>query len=194
MNLQKFNELFAESRGVLYQREEEWRQFLETVESYFENRGIAHPVVVEIGTAQGKQKRFYQELMGAEHIGIDNAWTADIMADSHDSQTTRELKRWLSHRPIDLLFIDGGHAYNSAECDYRFYAPLTKHLIALHDIFLTGSAGDALGEIGIGRLWAEIIEKEKGNTYLTFKHHTSMPDPWGGPWQMGIGLIIKQGT
>jgi hypothetical protein len=70
MNLQKFNELFAESRGILYQREEEWRQFLEVAGAYFENRGIAHPVVVEVGTAQGKQKRFYQELMGAEHIGI----------------------------------------------------------------------------------------------------------------------------
>jgi hypothetical protein len=80
------------------------------------------------------------------------------------------------------------------ECDYRFYAPLTKHLIALHDIFLINTADDILGEIGIGRLWAEIIEKEKDNIYLTFKRHTSKPDPWGGPWQMGIGLIIKQGA
>lgn len=197
--LLKFNEIMKESYGYLWQRKAEWQQFLEVVHAYFENREIINPIVVEIGTAHGAQKRFYQELLNAEYIGLDitdkSATKAkpDIIADSHDPKTIEILRDKLAGRSIDLLFIDGEHDYKSVECDYRFYAPLVKHLIALHDIFLIRPEDNPLGGTGVMRLWAEIIEKEKEHIYITFKNYTPKDDPWGGPWQMGIGMIIKQG-
>lgn len=54
----------------LSQSTEEWRIYLEFIEAYFRNRRIKKPMIVEIGTGWGRQKRFYEELLGYSHILI----------------------------------------------------------------------------------------------------------------------------
>jgi predicted O-methyltransferase YrrM len=59
-----------------------------------------------------------------------------IRGDSASSTTQRQLRRLLNYCALDLLFIDGDHAYEGVKADFAAYAPLVKEggLIALHDI------------------------------------------------------------
>lgn len=134
------------SQGVF-----EWRSFLEFIEAYFKNRGIRHPVVVEIGVWGGKQKVFYEQLLGAVHIGIDitpRRSMPDILGDSHDKKTLETLKTMLKGRPVNLLFIDGSHKYEAVKADYEIYAPLVKDIVALHDI--------SSPRCGVWKFWDEL--------------------------------------
>jgi len=117
----------------------EWQCFMEFVSAYFENRGIECPVVVELGIWHGKQRRFYEEFLGAKYIGIDitaEKGVPEIMGDTHDPKTFERLKDLLGGKSINLLFIDAGHTYQDVKRDYEIYAPLTKNIIAIHDIML----------------------------------------------------------
>ena len=68
MNLKLFKELMKQPPA---QHPGEWRAFLEICESYLRKHKIKNPVVVELGVYENKQKRFYEQFLGAEHIGID---------------------------------------------------------------------------------------------------------------------------
>ena len=73
MNLDKFNLLMGGfKRKELGQDPYEWKNFLGFCSYYFGSRGISRPLVVEIGIWNGLQRRFYEQLLGAEYIGIDN--------------------------------------------------------------------------------------------------------------------------
>jgi hypothetical protein len=187
MDALRFKKLLAHAvPGIqLAQWEWEWRYFLEFVDSYFKTRNISNPIVVEIGIFLNAQKAFYEELLGAEHIGIDISADSrpDIVGDSHSLETVEKLKIRLAGRSIDLLFIDGDHSYNSVKQDYELYGPLTRHLIAIHDIFLVRSSGEDASDVI--DFWSRLVEAEQQNTILTFKHHSSTD-------QMGIGLVIKE--
>jgi hypothetical protein len=190
MDALKFEHLLALNvPGVqLAQSSSEWRYFLEFADSYFKTRNISNPVIVEIGVFLNAQKAFYRELLDAEHIGIDISPGScpDILGDSHNLETVEKLKIRLAGRPIDLLFIDGDHTYNSVKQDYELYGPLVKHLIALHDIFLVRWHDDPSDVI---YFWPKLVEMERQNTTLTFKRYKPIA---GCPDQMGIGLIIKE--
>ena len=187
MDALKFKKLLDQAiPGIqLAQWEWEWRYFLEFVDSYFKTRNISNPVIVEIGIFLNAQKAFYRELLGAEHIGIDISPDAhpDILGDSHNLATVEKLKTRLAGRSIDLLFIDGDHSYNSVKQDHELYGPLTKCLIAIHDIFLVRPSGE--DSSGVIDFWSRLVEADRQNTILTFKHYSSID-------QMGIGLIIKE--
>ena len=177
-------------RKELGQDPYEWLNFLEFTSSYFATRGIPRPLVVEIGIWNGLQRRFYEGLMDAEYIGIDNlkpfapltvtesCTVPEIVGDSHDRAIVECLKERLAGRPIDLLFIDGDHSYASVKQDYEFYSPLTRHIVAFHDM---------IGTEGVARFWAELWTAEKNRPFVIF-HRDSSAD-----WvlQMGIGLLIK---
>jgi len=192
MNLRKFDELSSSpkpTRSLLAQDISEWKGYLEFVKSYFDNRGIKKPVVVEIGIMHNAQKAFYEELLNAEHIGIDiNPNCApDILGDSHKPQTMQELHRLLCRRKIDLLFIDGNHSYESVKQDYDLYAPLTEHIIAFHDICATVNSD-------VRRFWQELSQ---ANGYLAISINRCNADvsvPDNKFIDMGIGLIIKEST
>lgn len=177
MNLSQFDALYEAGRPI--QQAAEWKQFLEFTSSYFISRGIKNPIVVELGIAAGRQKSFYEQLMGAEHIGIDNRGklNPDILGDTHAGETKRMLERRLVGRPINLLFIDAGHHYNDVKLDYETYNPLTRNIIAFHDV----THDDSEHQVRI--LWEEIMRTDARCAKILISQKISY---------MGIGLIIKE--
>ena len=195
MNLRRaeFDDLMKVAQGCLGQSNQEWRCFLEFAGNYFRTREIPRPIVVEIGVMNNAQKPFYTELLNAEHIGIDvNYWSPghpDIHGDSQNPGTFAQLQGRLAGRPIDLLFIDGDHFYPTVKADYEIYGPLTKHIIALHDI--SGSY-DSLGRDDVMRLWKEIAETDTDNLLLTIRRYNSLKAGITAGYQMGIGLVVRE--
>lgn len=187
------SEKIDEKKLCIGQNRNEYLQFLIFAKAYFEILRIERPVVVEIGILHNCQKAYYEELLNAEHIGIDvGVWQgcprpAEIIGDSHNQETVEKLKARLNGRPIDLLFIDGDHSYKSIVTDYALYEPLTRHLIALHDIS-TDQWTDKV-PVAVKRFWNEINGRERIYTMLTFCNYNDSKTFEGH--QMGIGLIIK---
>ncbi len=141
----------------------EWRTYLEFVETYFRNRGIKKPMVVEIGIGFGKQKRFYEEVLGYTHIGVDyrKARSAsevgaegvslsipDIVGDSHAPKTKAALVAMLKGREVNIVYLDALHNYEALKMDYAIYSPLAKDMIVIHDITFVS---------GVKRFWEELI-------------------------------------
>lgn len=161
----------------------EWKTYLQFLQNYCKQFGIVNPIVVEIGTQYGHQKKHYEKFLDAVHIGIDVSdkySKPDILGDSHNPSTITVLKKLLNGRSLNFLFIDGNHTYLDAIADYYAYGPLTTDIIAFHDI---------RHEKEIGRLWADLQTAEKENPGLTFLSIGA----WGNGWcELGIGLIVKR--
>ncbi len=133
INLELFDELFKKRPS---QRREEWLAYLEICKMYFKKHNIKKPVVVELGVYKNRQKKFYETLLGAEHIGIDiseKKSTPDIKGSSHDPETLKKLKERLNGRDINILFIDACHKYEDVRHDFETYSPLCVDIIAFHD-------------------------------------------------------------
>jgi predicted O-methyltransferase YrrM len=82
----------------------------------------------------------YKTFVPGRHVDV---WEAD----SHLDETRDRVAAHFHYAPLDLLFIDGDHTYDSVRRDYELYAPLVREngLIAFHDI-VTGpyeAVGDA---------------------------------------------------
>lgn len=167
------------------QNVKEWRWFIYFCESYFNARKIEHPVVVEIGLDKNAQKAFYENLLGATHIGIDynpKVPGTDILADSHDPKTVELLKERLGGKFIDLLYIDGDHYYEGVKRDYELFSPLAPRLIAFHDIAILPS---------IRKFWEELIADYATNEdrlFISFHNHHS--GYLLNKWPFGIGLMV----
>jgi len=165
----------------------EWRAYLEFIETYFKNREIENPMIVEIGVDTNTQKRFYEELLGYRHIGIDkNRKTgADIIGDCRDPAIVDKLKGKLGGEPVNLIFIDGEHSYLGVKKDYELYSPLAKNIIVLHDVILKEY------ENTVGKFWRELMEENKkaqDKTFITL-----------GGWHnkrfgQGTGIILIENT
>ncbi len=188
--LPKFRDLAAAAGNSLGQCGREWGAFLEFAAGYFELRDIQRPVVVEIGVWRNTQKRFYRELLGAYHIGIDidRRTKADIVGDSQSPATVEKLKALLSGHPIDLLFIDGHHSYAGVKGDYELYAPMTRHLVAIHDLVCTTHR-----EVHVKEFWDELKAGDKENLFILF--HKPRAHERGTCWdgqEMGIGVVVKE--
>lgn len=146
MNLELFNELM---KFPLAQDPYEWKIFLKICESYLEENKIKNPIVVELGLWRDGQKEFYEQLLGAYHIGIDYSKKRskpDIQGDTHDSKTLETLKAKLRGKPITILFIDATHTYEDVKKDFEMYSPLCDGIIAFHDTH----------HEGVSRLWNEL--------------------------------------
>jgi len=180
MNIKDFSTLATKQHPN--QCPEEWECFLEFVEAHFKNRGIEHPIVVELGIEVNHQKRFYEELLGTEHIGIDilQRGEPDILGNTHDEETLNKLKAKLNGRDINLLFIDASHRYEDAKKDYEMYGPLTRNIIAFHDV-LHNDPRDKGARVRL--LWEEIMRDENKYMKVVFSLRHSY---------MGIGVIIKE--
>ena len=193
MNLELFEKLREERPS---QQVPEWRTFLEICEVYLKRNNIKNPVVVELGTYFDRQKRFYQQLLNADHIGIDigsKRSIPDICGDTHDLETLKKLKKRLANRPINILFIDADHSYESVKKDYEIYAPLCTDIIALHDIELYRC--ESRRDKEVWKFWDELkaasfTEREGLDRclFLTISQHQFE----NKRRKMGIGMIIKK--
>jgi predicted O-methyltransferase YrrM len=78
------------------------------------------------------------------------------LADSQSEETRDSVATLFGARQLDLLFIDGDHAYEGVRRDYELYAPLVRPggLIAFHDI--VDGPESAVG--GVPRFWREVKE------------------------------------
>jgi RNAse (barnase) inhibitor barstar len=184
MNIGDFNVLAKEQLPT--QNLPEWQYFLEFVEAYFKNRGISHPIVVELGVQHNYQKQFYEKFLGAEHIGIDieeKVGKPDILGDTHDEETLNKLKAKLNGRAINLLFIDAEHFYDDVAMDYEMYGPLVQNIIALHDVV---HDDPTLPLVLIRLLWEEILKNERDEDKHT-KVLISLEHV-----RFGIGMVMKE--
>lgn len=194
MNLELYNKLMQLSPC---QNPPEWQAFLEICESYLKKHKIVNPIVVEIGIFYNRQKPFYEQLLGARHIGIDKLnkrCIPDIFGDSRDSETLESLKEMLRERPIDILFIDGSHFYDDVKYDFETYSPLCNGIVALHDIE-TGRYS-VRKKNRVYKLWDELreIAYEETEMYSRFmflsiqqRRMKKKRSP-----RYGIGMMIKK--
>ena len=91
MNLKHLNNLLR-PKAIPTQQKSEWRMFLEICEAYLNKHNITHPIVVELGVGRNRQKKMWETIFGAEHIGMDKSnrrGEPDILGDVHD-----EAKNW----------------------------------------------------------------------------------------------------
>jgi predicted O-methyltransferase YrrM len=105
-----------------------------------------------------------------------------LQMDSQHRATRATLDRILGGRPIDLLFIDGDHAYQGVKNDFELYSPLVAPdgLIAFHDI-MSHKAID----VEVDRLWNEIKHDYAYREFIG-------TEDWGwGVWG-GIGVLEMQ--
>jgi len=189
MNYELFDKLM---KPKPFQFRPEWRTFLEICEAYLKRHEIKNPIVVELGIWRDRQRKFYEKFFGAHYIGIDFSniqGTPDILGNTHDPKTLDALKKRLKGRPINILFIDGGHSYEDVKEDFETYSPLCTDIIALHDIesyrYLKGK------RTKVWKFWDKLkIKVRKGMKGYRHLLLISIHQYRGG--NMGIGVIIKK--
>ena len=192
MDIQLFNKLMEKEPT---QHLPEWQMFLEFCEMYLKKHEIENPIVVELGTNKNRQKKFYEQLLGARHIGIDKASIEggpDILGNLHHPMTMKVLKEMLGGKPINILFIDSGHHYGQVKEDYEIYSPLCSDIIAFHDIENCRQKDNT--HMMVWKLWDELKMKVykgkewyKDFTTLSIYQHKCT----GNKRQLGIGMMIK---
>jgi len=193
MNQELFRKLMEKKPS---QHPPEWEMFLHVCDAYLKKSGVKNPIVVELGILWGKQKRFYEELLGARHIGVDSEDSRgipEIKGYTDYKGTVDELKRLLGGKPIDILFIDASHRYNYVRRDFEIYSPLCSGIIALHDIETGRFSGRNRQEVW--RLWDELVEESyqkegKYSDYMFLSIRQCRAGRTHGR-RMGIGVMIK---
>jgi predicted O-methyltransferase YrrM len=75
-------------------------------------------------------------------------------ADSQSQATVERVRRLTAGRPVDFLFIDADHSYDSVKRDFELWSPLVRSggIVAFHDV-----KPDYPG--GVPRFWAELRER-----------------------------------
>ncbi len=171
----------------------EWQAYLEFIETYFRNRGIKKPLIVEIGIGRGRQKLFYEDILGYDHIGIDHKRPRkpDIRGNSRDPATLNKLKNKLNGREVNLLYIDGRHTYSGVKADYKLYSPLAKNIIVIHDIVFKDH------EDTVGEFWEELIcqakkRKIQDRTFIVLIGFYTKRDKKVKSFGPGVGLILLE--
>jgi hypothetical protein len=198
MNLKLFDQIINSFPLADFgQRPAEWKAFMEFISAYFKSRGVDHPIVVEIGIWKGHQKKFYESIVGAEYIGIDQDTQspADIIGNSRDQATLARLGVMLHGRPIDLLFIDGCHTYQGVEADYKIFGPLVRHIIVIHDI-ATDWIPEEREKVMVKEFWKDLKATDRDNILMeihNFNPPASSQFQFGNLGrQMGIGMVVKK--
>ena len=185
MNLTTFKRLVKESD--LKQEPSEWGLFLEFCSTYLKNNKIKNPIVVELGTGEGKQKEFWEQLFKAEYISVDIArmlYTNDIQGDPHDVKTLKKLKKYLDGRSIDILFINASHIYEDVKMDYELYSPLCDGLVAFQAIETFRYTGRKVAQVW--KFWDELSGGAYAGPIVTIFKRRSRGA------QRGIGIIVKK--
>lgn len=194
INQMKFESILQALRQEnkrLNQHTPEWLTYLNIASVYLAARRVDRPVVVEIGILDGAQRPFYEQLLGATYIGIDidrNA-PADIRGNSAAPETRDKLAAILDGRQIDLLFIDGLHTYQGVKDDFEMYYPMTRHIVALHDILTPKNCPE--DTVDVIPFWEEIKATNTTDTIITVQHYNPRPANVFNGRPLGIGMLLK---
>jgi len=150
--------------------------------------------ILELGSCGGSVSWAFSRLIGnkGKVISVDvsmHRLKEDIKNDpkirwlemnSHDHKCLSKINQTLHGQKLDVLMIDGDHAYNGVWMDFNMYYPLVrqKGLIVMHDIH-NRSFSDP------GYVWKDL--KDTGYNWFelySYSHETNtlVPD---------IGVIIK---
>lgn len=143
--------------------------------------------ILEIGVAEGGMFITWPKLAAPDAmvLGIDPKpppLSNIIKGYSQDPEVCKDIKQRLN-RPLDLLFIDGDHRYESVLADVTMYSPLVRSggIIALHDIQPSSPGSHAYsGEVY--RLWEELKATEHAFEIVSDKRQEGY----------GIGYFYKQ--
>lgn len=175
----------------------EWRMFLEICSLYLEKYQIKNPVVVELGIWRNLQKKFWVQLFGAEHIGIDlsnRRSRPEIHGSTHNPETLRKLKKMLKGRKIDILFIDACHHYEPVKRDFEMYSPLCNGIVALHDIENQRDRGNWRREVW--KFWDELREKAINGKIGEYEKYLfisiNQARNRSRSRRVGLGMILKR--
>jgi len=194
MNLELLDVLVKKRKPS--QQISEWMMFLGICDMYLKKHKIENPIVVELGIGRNKQKRYWEQLFEAEHIGIDispGKFIPDIVGDTHDPKTLKILKKKLGGRLINILFIDASHSYEGVKKDFEIYSPLCSDIITLHDIETERYQKHKKREVW--KFWDELKEKSyikrgRFENFLFISMHQYHADMIR--MDRGIGMIIKK--
>lgn len=203
MDVERFDELMG--LGGLAQNPPEWQFWLEFCEMYLAKHKIKDPIIVELGTLYGVQKRFYEELLGARHISVDSnneRTTPDIFGPTEDPATLTKLKDMLGGKPITILFIDASHIYSHVARDFNIYSPLVSDIIAFHDTEI-GRGSERIKRdkdsvrFGVWKFWEEMRElsysgegQYENTLFLDIRQYRQARRRNS---RVGIGVMIKGG-
>lgn len=149
-------------------------EFLDCLLMCYGRRSLS---VVELGIFSGMQKRFWKELLGANHVGVDisNAAYPDVCGDSSSESTLNLVSALLDNRKPDVIFIDADHKYLSVKKDFETWVHEISEdgVIFLHDI---------VGEDGVRQFWHELRSADKYDLD-EICHYGA------GPSTCGIGIV-----
>lgn len=137
--------------------------------TFFEIGKNLPPASFMVGVDLVEHRNLKQSVMMLRKKGHS---VADIFGDSKDKRTMSIVRRYA---PYDLVFIDGGHDYETALSDWKSYGPMSRLLVAFHDIDC-----DAEG-YGVHKLWKELKASGKYETQEII----------GEARGMGIGVLWK---
>jgi hypothetical protein len=148
------------------------------------------PLVLEIGTMGGHQKRFWQQLLNADYIGIDisEEAPADIYGNSSLPETRDKVLEISAGRRPNIIFIDGNHSYKGVKADWDLWHTEVDHpgFICFHDTH-HDHAKYASGPV---ELWQEITQDRQFLSWDIFFKVDYLPrTPTGESKQCGIGVI-----
>ena len=171
MNRDRVRQIY-DSTQRLHQNPEEFWAFLEVVMPHAPKR------ILEMGTAHGGTALVFQE-MGAQVVSVDyrgitgeipmekfnQETTTFLHADTHDPSTLEKVRELMPE--VDLLFIDGDHAYAGVKRDWEMYAPLVKPggLVGFHDLAY-GRNRDPESLIEAGKVFDEVKGERKTQEIL----------------------------
>jgi len=196
INLELYQKLMS-NKGGLAQNYPEWQMYLNICHTYLEQHKIKKPIVVELGILYNTQKQFYEQLLGAEHIGVDFSTRRsipDIQGATADISTLSALKKRLAGRPINILFIDAAHKYRHVKLDFEMYHPLCSDIVALHDIETGRETGKP--KMAVWQFWDELKELSF-DTKAIYKDYLFMSIRQcrlkaNRSHRMGIGMMFKK--
>ncbi|MBT3268380.1 class I SAM-dependent methyltransferase [Candidatus Poribacteria bacterium] len=102
-----------------------------------------------------------------------------ILGDSRDSAVIGAVDDALAGRSIDLLFIDGDHAYEGVKADFEQYSPLVTPggMVMFHDI-QPQTEVDPAQRIEVSVFWDEISAGRRSHSFIA------------DPSQSGAGIGI----
>jgi len=122
------------------------------------------------GWSEAQLRRFPNFCRGAQRV-------VALPLDSHDPASVRRVRDAVDDEPLDFLFIDADHRYESVKRDFEMYSPLVAPggLIALHDILPNSDYQGSEVEL----LWTELRTRYRTQELVAEDERLDM-GRWGG--------------